>query len=101
MVLVFLALAAFTVRGGQFGHRSHALSAAYKASQPYPGFAIGDLGGMPVTVPRHLAELPEYDGDPGWAPYDLDRRPVQDFGEQSRLLEDPRSGQRAVWDGVR
>ena len=41
------------------------------------------------------------DGDPGWAPYDLDRRPVQDFGEKSRLLEDPRGAQRAVWDGVR
>ena len=68
MVLVFVALAVFTVRWGQFGHRSNALSAAYKASQPYPGFAIGDLGGMPVKVPRHLAELLEYDGDPGWAP---------------------------------
>jgi hypothetical protein len=68
MVLVFLAMAVFTVRWWQFGHRSNALSAAYKASQPYPGFAIGDLGGMPVKVPRHLAELLEYDGDPGWAP---------------------------------
>ncbi len=41
------------------------------------------------------------DGDPGWAPYDLDRRPVQDFGEQVHQLEDPRGEQRAVWDGVR
>lgn len=37
------------------------------------------------------------DGDPGWAPYDLERRPVQDFGEQVRLVEDPRGGQRALW----
>ncbi|MFN7121361.1 MAG: hypothetical protein ACK4NM_04940 [Hydrogenophaga sp.] len=79
MVLVFLTLAAFTVRWGQFGHRSNALSAAYKASQPYPGFAIGDLGGMPVRVPRHLAELLEYDGDPGWAPAPDWLPPVRTF----------------------
>ncbi|RBY83715.1 carboxylesterase/lipase family protein [Geodermatophilus sp. TF02-6] len=41
------------------------------------------------------------DGDPGWAPYDLDRRPVQDFGEQVRLDDDPRAEQRTLWDGVR
>jgi len=79
MVLVFLALAAFTVRWGQYGHRSNALSAAYKASQPYPGFAIGDLGGMPVKMPRHLSELLEYDGDPGWAPAPDWLPPVRTF----------------------
>ena len=41
------------------------------------------------------------DGDPGWAPYDLDRRPVQDFGRPVRLVTDPRSAQRALWDGIR
>jgi len=41
------------------------------------------------------------DGDPGWAPYDLDRRAVQDFGEQVRLVEDPRGEQRAIWDSIR
>jgi para-nitrobenzyl esterase len=41
------------------------------------------------------------DGDPGWPPYDADRRPVQDFGEQVRLVEDPRGAERAVWEGVR
>jgi para-nitrobenzyl esterase len=41
------------------------------------------------------------DGDPGWAAYDLARRAVQDFGEQVRLVEDPRGQQRALWDGVR
>ena len=79
MVLVFLALTAFTVRWWQYGHRSNALSAAYKASQPYPGFAIGDLGGMPVKVPRHLSELLEYDGDPGWAPAPDWLPPVRTF----------------------
>jgi para-nitrobenzyl esterase len=41
------------------------------------------------------------DGDPGWPPYGADRRPVQDFGEQVRLVEDPRGAERAVWDGIR
>jgi para-nitrobenzyl esterase len=41
------------------------------------------------------------EGDPGWAPYDLDRRPVQDLGERSRVVEDPRGDRRALWDGVR
>ncbi len=41
------------------------------------------------------------DGDPGWPLYDTERRPVQEFGEQVRLLQDPRGEQRAVWDGVR
>jgi para-nitrobenzyl esterase len=41
------------------------------------------------------------DGDPGWPAYDLDRRPVQDFGEQVRLRTDPRGALRALWDGIR
>lgn len=49
------------------------------ASQPYPEFAIGDLGGMPVKMPQHLAELLEYDGDPGWAPAPNWRPPVRSF----------------------
>lgn len=27
---------------------------------------VGDLGGMPVTIPRHFADLVEYSGDPAW-----------------------------------
>jgi para-nitrobenzyl esterase len=41
------------------------------------------------------------DGDPGWAPYETQRRPVQDFGEQVRVVDDPRGDQRALWEGVR
>nr|WP_315484455.1 hypothetical protein [uncultured Undibacterium sp.] len=29
--------------------------------------AVGDLGGMPVTIPRHFANFVEYEGDPGWS----------------------------------
>jgi para-nitrobenzyl esterase len=41
------------------------------------------------------------DGDPGWDPYEPGRRPVRDFGEQVRLVHDPRPERRALWDGVR
>ncbi len=30
------------------------------------GFVVGDLGGMPVKIPRHLATSVEYNADPGW-----------------------------------
>lgn len=33
-------------------------------SQPLTTPVIGDLGGVPVTIPRVFAELVEYDGDP-------------------------------------
>ncbi|WP_448627176.1 carboxylesterase/lipase family protein [Geodermatophilus sp. URMC 64] len=63
---------------------------------------------MGSAAPQHLADAMHdawvrfvRDGDPGWAPYDLDRRPVQDFGEQVQLVEDPRGEQRALWDGIR
>lgn len=31
-----------------------------------PKDVVGDLGGMKVTIPRHIPELVEYNGDPGW-----------------------------------
>lgn len=34
-------------------------------AQYTPKDVVGDLGGMPVTIPRHLAEFVEYEGDPG------------------------------------
>lgn len=52
---------------------------SHVASQPHPGFAIGDLGGMPVKMPRYMAEMLEYDGDPGWSPAPDWRPPVRTF----------------------
>lgn len=31
-----------------------------------PRDAVGDLGGVPVTIPRHFANYVEYEGDPTW-----------------------------------
>lgn len=40
-------------------------------------------------------------GDPGWAPYDLDRRATRDFGgDGAEVVEDPDGDERLLWDGV-
>jgi para-nitrobenzyl esterase len=40
-------------------------------------------------------------GRPGWAAYDLGTRATMTFDLDSRLVYDPRSEQRALWEGVR
>lgn len=39
-------------------------------------------------------------GDPGWPRYDLERRTTWRFDVPSTVVEDPRSTERRVWDGV-
>ncbi|MDQ2724754.1 MAG: carboxylesterase family protein [Actinomycetota bacterium] len=40
-------------------------------------------------------------GDPGWAPYDLQRRPTMTFATESEVVDDPRGDERALWEGHR
>jgi para-nitrobenzyl esterase len=40
-------------------------------------------------------------GDPGWEPYETDRRAVMVFDERSEVRPDPDGDRRAVWDGIR
>jgi para-nitrobenzyl esterase len=40
-------------------------------------------------------------GDCGWPRYDLGRRATMRFDTSSEVVHDPRSAERAVWDGVR
>jgi para-nitrobenzyl esterase len=40
-------------------------------------------------------------GDPGWPTYDLSRRATMRFNTTSQLVDDPRSWERALWEGVR
>jgi carboxylesterase type B len=40
-------------------------------------------------------------GDPGWPPYDLDRRATMRFDTVATVVHDPRGPERALWDGVR
>lgn len=40
-------------------------------------------------------------GDPGWPKYDLGRRATMRFDTTSEVVNDPRSAERALWEGVR
>lgn len=79
LLIGLLAIAAIVANWLHKAQRITSRIESHVASQPYPGFAIGDLGGMPVKIPRHMAEMLEYDGDPGWAPAPDWRPPVRTF----------------------
>ena len=40
------------------------------------------------------------DGDPGWAPYDTDKRLTRDFGGAQALLSDPAGDERLLWEAT-
>lgn len=40
-------------------------------------------------------------GNPGWPQYDLENRATMRFDEESQLVNDPRSAERALWEGHR
>jgi carboxylesterase type B len=40
-------------------------------------------------------------GDCGWPKYDLSRRATMRFNTKSEVVDDPRSAERAMWEGVR
>jgi para-nitrobenzyl esterase len=40
-------------------------------------------------------------GDPGWQRFDLSRRATMRFDMKQELVEDPRSAERVLWEGVR
>ncbi len=40
-------------------------------------------------------------GDPGWPQYDLNRRATMRFDTLQQLVNDPRSAQRKLWEGLR
>jgi carboxylesterase type B len=39
-------------------------------------------------------------GDPGWPRYDLERRATMRFDATSRVVDDPRAFERALWEGI-
>lgn len=45
---------------------------------------VGDLGGMPVTIPSHFANFVEYDGDPGWGEKRKGPRPERTHASKLR-----------------
>jgi hypothetical protein len=58
----FLALMAYVSGAASQGFMPPQMAAAYRI----PKDLVGDLGGMPVRIDRHIVRLVEYDGDPGW-----------------------------------
>ena len=40
-------------------------------------------------------------GDPGWPTYDLGRRATMRFDTTSQVVDDPRTWERALWEGLR
>jgi para-nitrobenzyl esterase len=98
----------FSWASPQFGGRlgaCHALEIGFT----FDALAVGDNAALAGEgAPQELADAMHAawvrfatDGDPGWPAYDLQRRPVQDFGAGVRLVEDPRGEQRALWEGIR
>ena len=71
-----------------------------------PGQMLGDLLGS--EPPRQLATAMHSAwvsfmtrGDPGWSAYELSRRATMRFDVVSRVVNDPRSAERALWEGAR
>lgn len=82
MLLVFggfLALMAYVSGVGARGFIPPQMAAAYNTPQDL----VGDLGGMPVRIDRHIVRLVEYDGDPGWG--DARKGPPPERTHASRL----------------
>ena len=46
-------------------------------------YAIGDLGGVSVDLPREFVELIEYDGDPSWGEKRVGKKPERTY--QSKI----------------
>jgi hypothetical protein len=59
-------------------------SPAMAAARYSPRDAVGDLGGVPVTIPRHFAHFVEYEGDPDWGEKRQGPRPERTH--QSKLV---------------
>lgn len=98
----------FAWRSPQFdGH----LGACHGLDVPFV-FDTLDIGEMEAllgdTPPQHIADtmhaawirFATY-GDPGWPQYNPKQRATMRFDIVSELVEDPRSAERTLWDGLR
>jgi carboxylesterase type B len=97
----------FAWRSPQFGGR---LGACHGAEIAFVFDTLGDgseaLAG--ADPPQQLAERMHAawigfarSGDPGWPKYDLTRRATMRFDTSSEVVDDPRSRERLLWEGVR
>ena len=86
----------------------HGLEIAFVFDTLDKGFkpVLGPLLG--ADPPQHLADTMHArwvafasNGDCGWPKYDLSRRATMFFDATSEVVDDPRSGERKLWAGVR
>jgi carboxylesterase type B len=97
----------FAWRSPQFGGR---LGACHALEIP---FAFDTLGNgtealLGTDPPQLLADTLHAawvafatQGDCGWPKYELSRRATRRFDTRSEIVDDPRSAERALWEGVR
>ena len=63
---------------------------------------IGDTPSQAVADQVHKAWVDFITrGDPGWAPYDTDRRTTGLLSDRINAVDDPAGDERACWDGIR
>jgi hypothetical protein len=65
-VLGMLGLGIFWVQHVHASHQAF-MPPGMAAAQYADGATVGDLGGVPVTIPRHFANFVEYESDPLWS----------------------------------
>lgn len=92
---------------GLFG-ACHALEIAFvfdtldKKFKPMLGPLLGSDPPQQLADTMHAAWVAfASNGDSGWPKYDLSRRATMRFDTTSEVVDDPRSAERALWEGVR
>lgn len=95
------------VGGGLMG-ACHALEIPFvfdtldKGAQQMVGPLLGEAPPQALADAMHKAWVAfAATGDPGWPRYDAPRRATMRFDTASRVVDDPRAWERALWDGVR
>jgi para-nitrobenzyl esterase len=98
----------FAVRSPAYEGR---LGACHAAELPFvfDRLADGALAGLlGPTPPQHVADAMHAawvafatTGDPGWPAYDRAARTTMRFGDVVAAVDDPRSGERLLWEGRR
>ena len=69
---------------------------------PIFGPLLGDDPPQELAAAIHAAWIAfAATGNPGWPPYDLACRATMRFNTTSQVIDDPRSWERALWQGIR
>jgi para-nitrobenzyl esterase len=94
--------------GGGLMGACHALEIPFvfdtldKGAQQMVGPMLGEAPPQALADAMHKAWVAfAATGDPGWPRYDAPRRATMRFDTASRVIDDPRAWERALWDGVR